>query len=135
MTGLGKALAACLLFWVAVVGFILFCTRCSGAECGLAWDHPPYHERVVRWELFVGIERVATVFEPTATIDLPADRTSTVTVYAVNETNTSEPATITVVPLTPRHSEDLKTWTTHPRHAFFVEYKPRMFANFSFPTQ
>ncbi|MFO0204133.1 MAG: hypothetical protein ACK528_13495 [Alphaproteobacteria bacterium] len=124
----------CLLFWViAIMGFIHGCAR--GAECKLAWDHPPYHERVTHWEIFRGIERLATVHEPCATLDLPTDRRSTLTVAAVNAAGHSSPVNITVVPFVPQTSVNLANWNSSLQKTIFVEASPRMFARFSFPRQ
>ena len=123
----------CLLFWVVlIVGCFHGCTA-KAAECKLAWNPAPSAELVTSWKVYRGIDLLATVTEPSATLDLAADLRSTLSIVAINTAGSSPPAILTVVPFTPRHSEDLRNWTAHPSKVVFIEAKPHMFANFSFP--
>lgn len=85
--------------------------RCSGAECTLVWNEPPAAEQVVKWRVYRGIELLAEVTTPSATITLP-DQPCEVSVVAVNAVGTSPPATIRLVCIADQTSTDLRAWHT-----------------------
>jgi len=100
-----------------------------GAECNVRWNPQP---AATGFRVFRGIDQIAEVTTNRATVDLPADRPSTLTVTATNgatESDHSDP--ITAIPITPQTSENLTDWK--PQRVFFVERKPSMFFRFSFP--
>lgn len=101
------------------------------ALLSIGWDAAP---DATSWKVFRGIELLATVTTPAATVACPRDQLSTFSVISINSTGSSAPASITVIPFTPKHSEDLKVWIARTDKTFFVESKPRQFASYSFPT-
>ena len=74
----------------------------------LAWDANP----AARFEVYRGIEKLATVTTNEAVVTLPDNELSTLHViaYLGDASATSEP--FTVQPFRVRHSSDLTTWTT-----------------------
>jgi hypothetical protein len=73
----------------------------------LAWDANP----AARFEVFRGIEKLATVTTCEAVINIPDNELSTLHViaYLGDASATSEP--FTVQPFRVRHSSDLANWT------------------------
>ena len=85
------------------------------------------------FRIWRGIELVATVETNRATVTLPTDQLSTLTVTATNGTDESEHSDpITVIPITPQTSENLTEWK--PQRAFFIERKASLFFRFSYPS-
>jgi hypothetical protein len=119
--------------------FLLLCitacmVKCAwSAECKVEWDAAPVAEQVTKWRIYRGLVLLTETTTASATLDLPADALSTLSVVAVNVAGTSSPASLTVIPFTPRHSDNLTTWTQHPAKIIFLESKPRLFASYSFP--
>ncbi len=103
----------------------------AAAPAKLRWDATP---AATGYRVWRGIDLLAEVATTSATVDLPSDRTSTLTVTAVNaygESDHSDP--IVLLPVTPWASGDMKAWRQHP--PFFVVRSTRQFFRFSFPSQ
>lgn len=99
----------------------------------LRWNPNPEPD-ILHYRVWCGIELVATVTEPRAAIELPADRLSTLTVTAVNAQGESEHSDpLTVRPITAEDSEDLITWQV--KRTFFVPLTAKRFFRFSYPLQ
>ena len=93
------------------------------------WDANPVTENVTSYEVFVGIDRVATVTEPQAKLELPYG-TSVIAVRAINVTGTSDfSAPLTIPPITSRlkitaeFSYDLMLWSDDPPQACFTRVR------------
>jgi len=100
------------------------------AACILSWNPQPDATGFRVWR---GTELLATVETNRATVQLPADQLSTITVTATNETGESEHSDpITVKPITPQTSENLTDWK--PQKPFFIQAKPSLFFRFSYPS-
>jgi hypothetical protein len=105
---------------------LLLALPLSAGTMTLAWDENP----AARFEVFRGLERLATVTTCEATITLPDHELSTLHViaYLGDASATSEP--FTVQPFRVRHSSDLTNWTTErtlyheaaPSKFYQVEY-------------
>jgi hypothetical protein len=105
----------------------------AAAVCGLKWNPNPEPE-VTGYRVWCGIDCIASVTEPRASLDLPTDRLSTLTVTAVSATGESEHSDpLTVRPITPESAEVLKPWIR--QRTFFVPNTPRHFFRFSYPAQ
>lgn len=103
----------------------------AAAECRISWEP---ETDAVDYRVWAGLQLIATVTEPRATVDLPADKVSTVTVTARNEAGESghsEP--MSLLPVTPQSSSGLTSWTLH--RVFFIKYAERGFFRFSYPTR
>jgi hypothetical protein len=105
--------------------------RCSwGAECRIAWDA---QSDATSWKVWRGLDLLATTETNEATLDLPADRLSTITVTAHRDSLTSpHSAPMTVQPITPQWSPDLRVWIVVPR-TFFIELRAKAFFRFAYP--
>jgi hypothetical protein len=76
---------------------------------------------------------LAEVQSNEATLDLPADRLSTITVTAHRDGITSpHSAPMTVQPVTPQWSPDLRVWIV-TKKTFFIELRPKAFFRFAYP--
>jgi len=107
----------CLLFWVIVIlAYIHGCAR--GAECRLAWDTQP---DASKWRVYLGLDLLAEVTTPAATITLP-DAPCVVSVVAVNDAGQSPPATLRLSYLTDQESVDLRAWSN--LRAYYREHLP-----------
>jgi hypothetical protein len=96
----------CLLFWVVVILTVVH--GCAyGAECTLAWNS---QSDAAKWRVYLGIELLAEVTQPTAMVTLP-DQPCTLAVVAVNDAGQSPPATIRLSFLTDQESVDLRAWS------------------------
>jgi hypothetical protein len=105
--------------------------RCSwGAECRIAWDA---QTDATSWKVWRGLDLLATTETNEATLDLPADRLSTITVTAHRD-NLASPhsAPMTVQPITPQWSPDLRVWIV-TKKTFFIELRPKAFFRFAYP--
>ena len=92
------------------------------APVRLGWDM----QVADRWEVWRGIEKLATVTTNEATFDLPADTISIVHVVAVSEFGIkSESTSITLQPFRVHHTADMLSWKPGP--VGFREYSPRAF--------
>jgi hypothetical protein len=105
--------------------------RCSwGAECRVAWDA---QTDATRWKVWRGLDLLATTETNEATIDLPADRLSTITVTAHRDGLTSpHSAPMTVQPVTPQWSQDLRVWIV-TKNTFFIDLRDKAFFRFTYP--
>jgi len=92
---------------IRLLTFLLFALPLSAGTMILGWDANP----AARFEVFRGIEKLATVTTCEAVIDLPDNELSTLHVIAYHDEKalTSEP--FTVQPFRVRHSSDLTNWT------------------------
>lgn len=107
---------------IAVIAWMLV-KRASGAECRIAWDASP---GATEYRVWRGIDMMVSVTSSSASVDLPADQLSTLTVTARNESGESvhsEP--LTVLPVTPQSTTNLSEWNRHP--PFFITAKPSAF--------
>jgi hypothetical protein len=92
---------------IRLLTFILLALPLSAGTMTLGWDENP----ASRFEVFRGIEKLATVTTCEATITIPDNELSTLHViaYLGDASATSEP--FTVQPFRVRHSSDLTNWT------------------------
>lgn len=100
----------------------------SAAPMKLAWDASP---NATSYQVWRGIELMESVTVPQATINLPTDQISTLTVIARNASLEAEPSIITVRPVTAQDSVDLENW--QDAVTFFVLDSPAHFFRFTFP--
>ena len=104
---------------VLAVGVLLIAYIASPAGAApvpIAWDADA---NASAWRVWRGIDLLAETNQASATIDLPADQLSTITVTAHNDSGSSahsEP--LVLLPVTPRHSYDLAKW--RPKQTFFI---------------
>jgi hypothetical protein len=106
------------------------CTFAWSAPVTIDWDAEP---DVAYYEVWRGLDKIATVNTNSSILDLPTDRKSVIAVRVINSSGTSEFSDpLIVVPVTPRSSPDLATWTDHPIF-FAVEIDGRMFLQFTHP--
>ena len=122
-----------LVFWALVIGAVFYGCSAKGAECKLEWLPAAPADQVTEWRVFRGIEPLATVSQPAATLDLPVDSKSTLSVFAVNVLGVSPAATITVLAAIPQDSADLRTWNSH--RPFFYEDGAKHFFRFHIPAK
>jgi hypothetical protein len=79
------------------------------------------------------LDLLATTETNEATLDLPADRLSTITVTAHRDGLTSpHSAPMTVQPITPLWSPDLRVWIV-TKKTFFIELRDKSFFRFAYP--
>jgi hypothetical protein len=79
------------------------------------------------------LDLLATTETNEATLDLPADRLSTITVTAHRDGLAStHSAPITVQPVTPQWSPDHRVWIVVPK-TFFIELRDKAFFRFAYP--
>jgi hypothetical protein len=127
-----KGFARAVVFVLILVSSIMLVSRCSahGAECRVAWDA---QSDATAWRVWRGIELLATTATNEATLDLPTDRLSTITVTAHRD-NLASPhsAPMTVQPITPQWSSDLRVWIV-TKKTFFIELRPKAFFRFAYP--
>lgn len=78
-------------------------------ECRLIWITS---ERATHYEVFRGIDKIATTKESQVVISIPDDQTSSIYVIAVNEYSKSTPSkTIHAMPWIPEISFKLEEWS------------------------
>lgn len=114
---------------IAVIAWMLV-KRASGAECRIAWDASP---GATEYRVWRGIDLMASVALTSASVDLPVDQLSAITVTAGNESGESahsEP--LTVLPVTPQSTTNLSEWDSH--RPFFITAKPSAFFRLAYPT-
>jgi len=112
-----------LLFWAVVIMFTFFACSAKGGQLRLAWDAPT--GQVTQWRVFRGLDECAIVTTNSATIEVPSDTPSTISVRAENEVGISQPATILVIPIEVQESDNLKDWR-HVR-VIYREFEQRKF--------
>ena len=91
-----------------LLAILLLTASAQAGTMTLAWDTNP----AARFEVYRGIEKLATVTTNEAVITIPDNELSTLHVIAYSATEesaTSEP--FTVQPFRVRHSSDLTNWT------------------------
>jgi hypothetical protein len=120
------------VFVLVMASAIMLVSRCSahGAECRIAWDA---QTDAKSWKVWRGTDLLATTETNDATLDLPADRLSTITVTAHRDGLTSpHSAPMTVQPVTPQWSYDHRVWVV-TKKTFFIELRDRAFFRFAYP--
>ena len=110
----------CLLFWtIVILSYIHGCAR--GAECAIAWNPSPAAENVTKYRVYLGLDMLAEVTTPAATVNLP-DAPCTISVVAVNAAGQSPPASLRLSFLTDQESVDLRAWSN--LRAYYREFLP-----------
>jgi hypothetical protein len=127
-----KGFARAVVFVLVLASSIMAVSMCTahGAECRVAWN--PQTD-ATSWKVWRGTDLLATVQTNEAVVDLPVDRLSTLTVTAHRDGLAStHSAPITVQPVTPQWSPDLRVWIVVPK-TFFIELLPKAYFRFSYP--
>jgi hypothetical protein len=120
------------VFVLIMASAIMIVSRCSahGAECRIAWDA---QTDATSWKIWRGLDLLATTETNEATLDLPADRLSTITVTAHRDGLASpHSAPMTVQPITPQWSYDHRVWIV-TKKTFFIELRDKAFFRFAYP--
>ena len=109
--------------------FLLAASPLYAAPAALHWDVTP---AATSYRVYRGIDVIAEVTTNAATVDLPVDVETTLTVTAVNaygESDHSDP--LVILPVTPESTVDLIAWKRHT--PFFVKKESRGFFQFRYP--
>jgi len=103
----------------------------SAAPCVVAWDAQPPG---VVFDVRRGIDLLATVATHTATVDLPTDQLSTLTVTArLGDIKADRSDPFTVQPNTIEYSTNLAPASWQEAPTFFTEYHPALFIRIRHP--
>jgi len=97
------------------------------APCKIAWNPSPGAEVYEVWQ---GLDKLATSETTDAVIELPTDKLSTVFVIARNGYGATLSDPFTVMPCRVQYSADLSTWHNGP--LFFAPHAPSFFIRAQF---
>jgi hypothetical protein len=130
--------ASLMVFWaVMIMAFFWGCQPCPAAECRITWDMPSPTEQVTRWEIYRGIDIIATSTAPTnsATLELSTSWCSLIAVRAVNSAGKSAPAMLEIVPWVPQFPAPgtLEGWVRYESKTVFRERRDKDFGRYAYP--
>jgi hypothetical protein len=129
-----------LILWATGVMVLFFgCSLARGQNPQLmtllTWDAPSPTEHVSSWRIWRGIDHIHTVYDPSVCLEilaLPDDKTTTLTVTAVNSAGESEHSdTVVIIPLVVQESVDMKDW--RKVKTGYVVLKQQAFFRIAFP--
>lgn len=107
------------------------------AAVKVAWNPNP-ETNIVSYRVWRGLDLLGETAATSLVVDLPTDRTSSLTCQAVNDKGltSAHSKPLVVAPINVHESGDLKVWKVHTRSTFFVTLEcegtvsPRAFFRF-----
>lgn len=110
---------ACLLVWAAVILAVFVASQCKGAEVTVAWNPNP-ESNILFYRVWRGLDLLAQTTATHATVTLPTDQISTMTVTAHSAAGSSPHSKpLVLAPAVVHSSADLRVWIVEKSSYFF----------------